>query len=53
MKARGGRNSKLRDEGSIPAGGIESVGGYGGSRARVRVEGTQLSACFSIGYHAQ
>ena len=53
MKARGGMNSKLRDEGSIPGVGIESVGRYGGFRARVRIEGTQLSACFSIGYHAQ
>ncbi len=53
MKALLGRNSKLQDEGSIPAGGIESVGRHDGSRTRVRVEGTQLSACISIGYHAQ
>ncbi len=53
MKALVGRNSKLRDEGLIPVGGIKSVGRHGGSRATVRAEGTQLSAGFSIGYHAQ
>ena len=53
MKARGGRNSKLQDAGSIPDGEIEYVGCHDSPGQTAKIESLQLSACLSSTYHDQ